>query len=64
VFGEDGPVLVDRVRRELREELDRVYLRAGDLVVEAVRRRHGYLEDDALRAALGALTSNFSPAHA
>ncbi len=64
LFGEDGVILVDRARRELREGLEGVYLRAGDMIVDAIRGRHGYLEDDALRGSLGAVTSKLAPAYA
>lgn len=63
-LGEGGHVLVERARRELAGRLDAVYRQTGELVVEAVRRRHGLLDDSELRTSLGALTSALAPVHA
>lgn len=64
LFGGEGPVLVDRARRELWGRMESIYVRAGDLMVTAIRRRHGDLEDEELRASLGSVSSLLAPAHA
>lgn len=64
VFGDEGAVLVDRAQRELWGRLEHTYARVADVVVDAIRRRCGYIEDDELRASLGAVTSYLAPAYA
>jgi energy-coupling factor transporter ATP-binding protein EcfA2 len=64
LFGDEGDVLVDRARRELWGRVEFVYAGAVDLVIDAVRQRHGHFNDHELRAALGAVTSILAPAYA
>jgi len=64
LFGEDGPVLVERARRELVGRLEVVFELAGSLVVEGLRGRVGDLDDEELRAALAAVTSSLPPVYA
>lgn len=63
-LGDEGTVLVERARRELVGRIHVVYENAGDLVVEAIRQRHGQLDDDNLRTSLGAVTSALAPSYA
>lgn len=64
LFGDDAPVLVERARRELWGRLEVIYHEAGGMVVETIRRRHGSLDDEELRAALDAANSTLAPAYA
>jgi len=64
LFGEDGPVVVERARRELVGRLEVVFELAGRLVVEGLRGRFGNLDDEELRSALAAVTSSLPPVYA
>lgn len=64
LFGDDAPELVERARRELMGRLEAIYHEAGTMVVETIRSRHGSLDDEELRAALGAVNSTLAPAYA
>lgn len=64
LFGEEGPTLVDRARRELAGRLEVVYEHAGGLVAEGLRRRYGDVDDSELRQLLGAATAVLAPVHA
>ncbi len=55
-FGDDGHVLVDRARRELGARLGLIHEAFARIVVDQVRERHGELDTDQLRVALGAMT--------
>lgn len=56
IFGEDGHVLTDRARRELGARIGLIYEAVARIVVDQVEERHGGLDTDEVRLALGATT--------
>lgn len=64
MFGEDGPVLVDRAYRELSARLEAIYRQVGDLIVGTIRGRYGDLDDEELRSRIYEVTSAHVPTYA
>ena len=64
VFGESGPVLVDRARRELVGRLEVLYAHVATLLAEMLRNRYGEPDELQLRASIGAVTATLAPVDA
>lgn len=64
LFGAAGHELVDRARRELLHSVELIDEDVAHVVVGAITRRRGLLDDRELRASLGAVTSLLAPAYA
>lgn len=64
IFGESGPTLVDRARRELMGRLEVVYQHAASLLADILRDRHGEPDETELRASLSAVTATLAPVDA
>jgi energy-coupling factor transporter ATP-binding protein EcfA2 len=62
--GEQGPVLVERGRRELVRRVEVIYEHAGTLVADGLRRRYGDIGEPELRVVLGAATALRAPVDA
>ncbi|HEX6299526.1 MAG TPA: dynamin family protein [Acidimicrobiia bacterium] len=61
MFGERGPILVERARRELLGRLEVVYQHAATLLADTLRDRHGEPDETELRASLAAVTATLAP---
>lgn len=61
MFGESGPILVDRARRELVGRLEVVYQHAATLLADILRGRYGEPDETELRASLAGVTATLAP---
>lgn len=59
--GEQGPVLVERGRRELLRRVEVIYEHAGSLVADGLRQRYGDIGEPELRVVVGAATALRAP---
>jgi energy-coupling factor transporter ATP-binding protein EcfA2 len=64
LIGEQGPVLVERARRELLRRIEVIYEHAGALVADGLRHRYGDNGEPELRVVLGAATALRAPVDA
>jgi len=64
MFGDSGPVLVDRARRELVGRLEVVYQQVARLLADMLRARYGEPHELELRASVGAVTATLAPINA
>jgi energy-coupling factor transporter ATP-binding protein EcfA2 len=63
-FGDGGPVLVDRARRELVGRLEVVYQQVARFLADTLRDRYGEPHELELRASVGAVTATLAPINA
>jgi energy-coupling factor transporter ATP-binding protein EcfA2 len=61
MFGESGPILVERARRELVGRLEVVYQHAATLLADILRGRYGEPDETELRASLAGVTATLAP---